>query len=585
MRSWPALVLLASACGDEGGAHPPPEPVAGPGVHPAAESRAERSAHAPEPFRFVDVTHASGLGGFQQRSGDPAKGYIVETVGGGVALVDVDLDGDLDAYLTNGSFFGATAGDAPRDALYLNDGAGTFRDATEASGLGDRGWTCGVRVVDFDADGWPDLYLTNYGPNVLYRNDGDGTFTDVTAAAGVGDPGWSTGACFLDHDNDGDLDLYVANYLEFDEARFLAERPTIHYQGVEVMQGPRGLPEAYDTFYVNRGDGTFRDASEELGVRAKKLFGFQCVAFDADRDGWVDVYVANDSVENLLWHNREGSGFEDRAFLTGLALSMAGKPQAGMGVALGDYDGDLVPDLYVTNFADDYFTLYRGTPRNYWVDATHRLRLADVTRSALGWGCGFEDLDSDGDLEIFVAAGHVYPQVDEIDVGSTYRQQNLLLAYDGATFERVAGGPGFELAAASRGAAVGDVDADGDLDLLFGNLDGPPTLLRNDTPQGNALRLLLVGRGGNREAVGARVVVTVGERRHLRLVATAQGFLSSSSPWLHVGLGDAERADAVDVTWPDGTTETLGPVAAGGALTIVQGAASDGAARTTSPPR
>ncbi|HED66171.1 MAG TPA: VCBS repeat-containing protein, partial [Planctomycetes bacterium] len=408
------LLTLLSACGgeaSEGSVEPPPateEPSvsddsgAGPGLG----------------LWFVDATDESGLGSFRQVCGDPNKPFIVETIGGGVALCDVDRDGDLDAYLTNGSFFGADTDSAPADALYLNDGTGRFHDATVAAGLGDRSWTTGVRVVDYDADGWPDLYLTNYGPNVLMRNRGDGTFEDVTERAGVGDPRWSTGACFLDFDRDGDLDLYVANYVDFDEERMLRDRPTVSYKGVSVMKGPRGLPEAPDTFYINEGDGTFRDASAEVGIRGKPFFGFQCIAFDVNHDDWVDVYVANDSVENLLWKNDGGRRFENAAFLSGLAVSMSGKPQAGMGVGIGDYDGDQIVDLYVTNFADDYFTLYRGTKRGGFVDVTHRLRLADVTKPYLGWGCGFEDFDADGDLEIFVADGHVYPQVDELDVGS-----------------------------------------------------------------------------------------------------------------------------------------------------------------------
>ena len=568
MRPWPAVLLLAGACSGEGDA----DDVRAEPVAPAERRTPEL---APSHYRFVDVTRESGLSAFHQVCGDAEKPFILETVGAGVALVDVDRDGDLDAYLSNGSFLGATAETAPRDALWLNDGSGRFHDVTEAAGLGDRNWTCGVRVADFDADGWPDLYLTNWGPNVLYRNRGDGTFEDVTRRTGTGDPGWSTGACFLDFDQDGDLDLYVSNYLEFDAETMQRERPMVSYKGVEVMKGPIGLTESLDTLYVNEG-GVFRDASAELGIHAARHFSFQCVAFDADRDGWVDVYVANDSVENVLWHNLEGKGFEDRAFLGGLAFSVSGKPQAGMGVALADFDGDLLVDVYVTNFADDYFTLYRGTERNFYVDATHRLRLAEATKPFLGWGCGFDDFDADGDLELHVANGHVYPQVDRFEFTSGYRQENLLFEFDGVAFRRVDGGPGFALLQSSRGSAVGDIDGDGDLDLLFGNLDDAPTLLRNDTPGGNRLEILLVGAGGNRDAVGARVVVTVGERKHLRLPSTASGFLSSSAPELFVGLGDATKADLVEVRWPGGARETFADVPAGVSMRIEEGRGPQG---------
>ncbi len=540
-------------------------------------------------YLFRDGTTASGLASFEQVCGSADKPFIVETIGGGVALLDYDNDGDLDAYLTNGSRFAQDPKTAPRDALYRNDGSGRFSDATDEAGLGDTAWTGGVRVVDFDADGWSDLYITNYGPNVLYRNRGDGTFEDVTARAGVGDPAWSTGACFLDFDRDGDLDLYVANYVDVDEEKMLREREHVTYRGVTVMKGPRGLPEAYDSFYVNEGDGVFRDASVELGVRTSKQFGFQCVAFDVDKDGWVDIYVANDSVDNFLWHNDAGKGFTDTAFLSGLALSMGGKPQAGMGVGIGDYDFDLEPDVFVTNFADDYFTMYRGSGDGRFLDVTNRLRLTRVTHSFLGWGCGFLDADSDGDVEIFMVNGHVYPQVDGFNLGTPYHQRSLLFEYDGDAFREPigGGGPGFEIAAASRGAATGDIDGDGDIDILIGNIDGPPTLLVNESAQRDDnrwLKVRVVGAGGNRDAVGARVVVQVGEREHLRLSATGGSFLSSSDPRMHIGLGAAERADRVSVTWPDGTKDVVSDVPAGSIVTIEQGANDDGTARVDTRP-
>ena len=530
------------------------------------------------PYSFTDVTEASGLAGFHQLNGDPQKPFILDSIGAGVALFDYDADGDLDAYLTNGSELGAPPSDAaldarrtaPRDALYANDGTGAFTDRTEAAGLGWRGWTQGVRVADFEGDGRPDLYLTCYGPNVLYRNLGDGAFRDVTAAAGVGDPRWSGSACLLDHDRDGDLDMYVANYVDFDEERMLADRPVERYHGISVYKGPRGLPAARDRFYVNDGAGVFADESARTGVDAPEGFGFQCVTFDVDGDGWLDVFVANDSVANLLWRNERGERFEDIALTAGVALNMFGKAQSGMGVAVGDGDGDGRVDLYVTHFSHDYSTFYRGVEGGFFVDATHRLRLVGDTERDIAWGCGFVDFDSDGDLEIFAVNGHVYPQVDLVDVGLRYAQRNDLFELDGGTFRvpEGAGGPGFDVELVSRGAAEGDVDGDGDVDLLIGNLDAPPTLLRNDGPSGNWVKVLLVGSGANRDAIGARLVARVGERRQLRLVGTGSGFLSSPDPRHHFGLGTAGALDELIVVWPEGEEEVFTALAAGTLVTI-----------------
>ncbi len=553
---------------------------------PACSCSRDESAEPPAddalPFRFLDATRESGLAAFQQVNGTADKFFVVESVGGGVALFDPDQDGDLDAYLTNGSILeGLELGKEPRDALFRNDGRGRFSDVTAECGLGDPRWTNGVRVVDLDGDGWSEMYLTNYGPNVLYRNRGDGTFADVTEAAGVGDPRWSTGASFLDFDHDGDLDLYVANYLEFDEVAMLRDRPrgtmsghssasAQSFEDVRVMKGPRGLSPARDRFYLQEGPGRFRDASVETGVDAQQLYGFQTVAFDADLDGWVDVYVGNDVLANLLWHNEAGTRFVDQALVSGAALSGSGKPQGSMGVALGDYDGDLLADLYVTNFVEDYSTLYRGRPAGTYLDVTARLGLVDPTWTRVAWGCGFVDFDSDGDQEIFAINGHVYPQVDRFDLGTSYAQRNQLFTLEAGRYvtPEGEGGPGFDAARAGRGGAWGDVDGDGDLDLLVGNIDGPPTLLCNDGPSGNWIKVLLVGVGGNRDAVGARLVIHVGERRELRCVSSSGSFLSSSDLREHFGLGTAAKADELEVTWPNGRVERFADLAAGKLYTI-----------------
>lgn len=567
-RAALAPLLLAAACGGE---------PAGEGEGTPGTSTADSAAGAPReagPFRFVDATAEAGLDGFRQVNGGPDKPFITETVGAGVGFLDHDRDGDLDVYLTNGSAHeGVAAGDEPADALYVNVGGGRFEDRTASLGLGDIEWTNGVRVFDLQGDGWPDLYLTNYGPNALYVNDGK-RFEDATEEAGVGDPAWSTGAAFLDHDRDGDLDLYVSNYVTFDYEGIKARGLMRDYKGLKVMFGPRGLPGASDRFYANFGDGRFVDVSDEVGISGPELFGFQVLAFDHDLDGWLDVYVANDSVGNLLWRNGEGKGFKDVGTRFGLAYSRDGGPQAGMGVAVGDYDGDLLTDVYVTNFSDDYFTLYRGEPRGFFSDVTQRVDLATPTMSSLGWGCGFHDFDDDGDIDLFAVNGHVYPQVDRFELGTSYRQRNFLFENLGTgRFASPAGvgGPGFEVLTATRGAAAGDYDGDGDLDLLFGNLDGPPTLLRNERAPGRWVKVQLVGAGADRDAVGARIVATVGERRMLRLYGTTQSFLSSDDPRAHFGLGDAERVDVVEVTWPDGEVERVEGIDAGTLVTIEKG--------------
>jgi hypothetical protein len=528
--------------------------------------------HEQGPFLFRDVTRESGLGRFEQLSGSPEKPFLVETVGGGCALFDLDQDGDNDAYLTNGGRLGQPLESNPSDALFWNDGRARFSDGSQEAGIDERRWTNGVRAGDVDGDGWPDLYLTNYGRNTLYRGLGGGRFADQTEAVGIGDERWSTGATFLDFDQDGDLDLFVANYVAFDEARMLAERPTVLYQDVEVMKGPQGLPGASDTFYVNMGGLRFVERTRELGL-GDELFGFQCVAFDFDQDGWLDLFVANDSVANNLWRNLEGRRFEDVAVRQGLAYSLSGRPQAGMGVALGDVNGDLRPDLYVTNFADDYSTLYRGEARGFFLDVTQSLGLAAPTMDKLAWGTGFEDFDLDGKLEIYAVNGHVYPQVDRFPLGVEYHQPLQLFVSDGARYREPEGrgGSAFGVKGAGRGAATGDIDGDGDQDLLVENIDGPPRLLRNEGDGGRALAVLLTGAGANRPAVGARVRVEFGGASHVRFAGLSTGFLSSSAPALVFGLGAHQRVEELEVTWPRGEVERFGPVAAGH-VTIEQGA-------------
>jgi hypothetical protein len=594
-RGWLALGALAlgASCGGE-----EPQPAA---PAPASSTTSGTAAATATPagalrYSFRDATEASGLSVFRQVNGTDEKPFVVESFGGGVALFDAENDGDLDAYLTNGSKLeGLVPGQEPRDALFRNDGRGRFTDGTAAAGLGDAHWTCGVRTVDLDSDGDLELYLTNYGPNVLYDNRGDGTFVDITAQAGVGDPRWSAGAAFVDFDRDGDLDLYVGNYVEFDAEHMLRERPrgTMHgheqkvasgqaLEDVFVMKGPMGLQGSKDRFYVNEGEARFRDASDEVGISGPERYCFQVLVFDPDLDGWLDLLVITDVEADLLWHNQDGKGFVEAALRVGVAARQDGVPQGGMGACLGDYDADLLPDLFVANFVEDYSTLFRGVPGGFFEDVTARMGLRQATWAMVGWACGFVDFDSDGDVELFEINGHTYPQVDLFDLGTSYRQRNQLweLANGKYVEPAGAGGPGFEPKRAGRGAALGDVDADGDVDLLVGNIDEPPTLLLNDSPQGNWLRVLLVGPRGNRDAIGARLVLRTGERRHLRLIGTNSGFLSSHAPEEHFGLGAATKANALEVIWPDGRS-TSHPDLAAGRTWVIEDRGPDAPAQIT----
>ena len=519
----------------------------------------------PSDAQFEDISASSGLDS-ELVSGSRGKPYILESMAGGVGFVDYDDDGWIDIYLVNGGSFEAE--DDPRsnpaNRLYRNARNGTFTDVTADSGLGDTAWGMGVAVADIDNDGLDDIYVTNYGPNRLFRNLGGGAFEDVAGEAGVAGSEWSSSASFADYDLDGDVDLYVTNYLEFDLADLPEDSQLCRYRGIRVQCGPRGMTATADRLYENRGGNRFVDVSVETGVASVPAsYGLGVTWTDFDDDGDPDIYVANDSTANFLFQNSGNGTFAEVALLSGVALSGDGKEQAGMGVDFGDYDDDGLEDLVVTNFSDDYTTLYRNEGGGVFRDVSYRSGIGEPTWPKLSWGVRFFDFDRDGHLDLVTADGHVYPEVDRHDFGTRYRQPNSALRNRGdGSFEAVdlpATGPG---PWSSRGLATGDIDNDGALDLLVANLDEPPTLLRG-IPAGNHWLLLeLVGTGSNRSAIGARATVEAAGRSQVREVRSGGSYQSHSDFRLHFGLGSHPHVESVRIRWPSGRVQVLESVEA-----------------------
>jgi hypothetical protein len=534
---------------------------------------------------FDDVTKAAGLDKFLNKSGTPTKPTILETMGSGVALLDYDNDGWLDIYLLNGSTIAAIKGEEtpPRAMLLHNNHDGTFTDVTEKAGVANERWGFGVAVGDYDNDGWPDLYVANFGKNRLYHNNHDGTFTDVAEKAGVALGGWSTGPTWGDYDHDGLLDLFVPGYVKFDiEHPPIAGQGSIppnfcQFRGVPVMCGPRGLVGEQDHLFHNNGNGTFTDVSVKAGVAdSNGYYGLASVFVDVDDDGWLDLAVANDSTPSYLYRNRHNGTFEDISYASGFALNGEGREQASMGIGVGDYNRDGKVDLFTTTFSDDYKTLFRNDGDASFTDVSYRAGLANPTIPFLSWGTAFLDFDNDGLLDIFIANGHVYPEVDKQDWGTTWAERpQLFRNLDGNKFEEVPPRTGSGLAAVipARGAAFGDLFNRGQIDVVINNIDSPPTLLRNAVKNGNHwLALKLIGGPKSpRDAVGAKVFLTAGGVRQRADVFSGASYGSSSDKRVHFGLGSVTAVDSIEIFWPSGKKEHITVPGVDRILTVEEG--------------
>ena len=544
------------------------------------------------PVIFEDVTDKTALANFRHRAGTPEKNYIFEVPSGGVAIFDYDGDGLPDIYLLNGSTIPALQGKEkpPRAALYRNLGNWKFEDVTDKAGVANERWGMGVAIGDYDNDGRPDIYVSNFGVSRLYHNNGDGTFTDVAEKLGVARKGWSTGATWGDYDGDGKLDLFVPGYAEIDlnnlpPSPAEANKPGgvgqnfCQFRGVPVMCGPRGLPGESDTLYHQKADGTFEDVSVKAGVSdPQKYYGFSSAFVHVDDDKWLDLIVVNDSTPKLLYINKGDGTFEETGYPSGVALNENGREQAGMGLAVGDYDNDGRVDFHITNFSDDSNVLYHNDGDGNFTDLTFQAGLGETTIPFLGWGTSFLDYDNDGWKDLLVANGHVYPTVDDHQWGTSYAQQLLLFRnLRNGKFERVGARPGGALAEAwcARGMAVGDLDGDGRLDVVINNEDSRPTVLKNVTaPAGHWLELRLVGdvsRKSPRDAIGAIAYVTTGKLRQRQDVVSGASYASQNDMTLHFGLGELSRIDKLEIKWPDGSTETIDVPGVDRKLTIVEG--------------
>jgi len=538
---------------------------------------------------FQDVTKAAGLSGWIHKMGTAEKKLIIEADGSGVGLIDYDNDGWLDIYMVNGSTFDAMDGkeSAPHAALFHNNHDGTFTDVAAKAGVTNDRWGFGVTIGDYDNDGWPDIFVANYGKNRLYRNNHDGTFTDVAEKAGVALGGWSSGATWGDYDGDGRLDLFVAGYVRFDRAdpplagTRAVNFSSCQFRGTPVMCGPRGLKGEPDHLFHNNGDGTFTEVSAKAGVVDKnRYYGFESIFVDINGDGKPDLVVGNDSEPNFLYINKGDGTFEDQGYMSGFALNKDGREIASMGIAAGDYENNGLIDFAVTDFSDDYKVLYHndGAPDGRSVaggvandgdatftDVSYRAGIAQTSIPFVGWGDGFIDYDNDGWLDLFMVNGHVYPQVDQHGWGTTYAERPLLFhnvkGEKGRRFEYVppVKGTGLAIVTPGRGAAFGDLFNDGKIDVVISPIDGPPTLLRNvNDDHHHWVELKLTGGPKSpRDAMCATVFLKANGMRMRQDVLSSGSFISSNDQRPHFGLGDATDAGTAEIHWPSGVIETV----------------------------
>ncbi len=537
------------------------------------------------PIVFQDVAAAAGLTSWHHTAGTPEKRLIVEAKGPGVCLLDYDNDGWLDIYLVNGSTYDALAGKAtpPHAALFHNNHDGTFTDVTQKAGVANDRWGFGCAVADYDNDGWPDLYVTNYGKNRLYRNNRDGTFTDVAEKAGVALGIWSTGATFGDYDGDGHLDLFVAGYLQLDLANLAQSGGNpgslvCQFRGVPTMCGPRGLPGEHDHLFHNNGDGTFTDVSKKLGVDDPNgYYGLGALFADVNNDGKPDLLVANDSTPNYLYINKGNGTFEDDSYMNGYALNGEGREVANMGIAVGDYENNGHLSVVNTTFADDYNVLFQNDGSGFFNDVSYQAGIAQPSIPFVGFGDGFLDYDNDGWKDLLIVNGHVYPQSDQHpDWGQSYAQRPLLFHnLKNGKFEVVPAveGSGLAKLMVGRGAAFGDIFNDGKIDVIVNNMDGVPVLLRNVNPDHhNWVELKLIGGPKSpRDAVGATVYLNANGMRQREDVLSGGSYLSSNDMRVHFGLGDATKVDGVEIHWPSGQVEKLALTAVDRIFTVEEG--------------